>query len=192
MIETAEVILARHGKSTANARDLAFGNVEAPLVEKGIAQAWNLEFEFREEYGIYTPKYAGVVACSEFTRTRQTAHCAGFKQIETVPVINEVELTGSILEKGRIVQKHRDERWVPQELQERARQFIDMYRAGELQYKIYFTHAFFIAAVLDQLSQEYVARGEVSPYVFDDRPDVGRGYLPELATLTAVDLTLAA
>lgn len=192
MIETAEVILARHGKSTANARDLAFGNVEAPLIEKGIVQAWNLEFEFREEYGIYAPKYAGSVACSEFRRTKQTAHCAGFKQIEIVPVINEVELTGSILEKGRIIQKHREDRWVPEELQERARQFIDMYRAGELECKIYFTHGFFIAAVLDQLSREHEARGEISPYVFDDRPVHGRGYIPELATLTPVQFTLAA
>lgn len=192
MIETTEVLLGRHGESTVNVQDLAFGNVGARLTEKGIAQSWNLEFEFREEHGIYTPRYDRTVGCSEFMRTRQTAHCAGFKQIEILPLINEVELTGSILEKGRIIEKHREERWVPEELQERARRFIDMFRAGQVEHEIYFTHGFFIAAVLDQLSREYEARGEVSPYPFDDRPVGGRGYIPLQGSLTPVKFVLAA
>lgn len=177
-----ELLLTRHAKSYANARDLAFGNEESPLNEDGIAQAWSLNEIFKESHGISPEKYDAAVAASTYVRPQQTARCAGFKNIEITPLVNEVTIAADMLGKGEIIKKHRLEGWVPPELQDRAAEFIQQARAGQLDYQIYFTHGFFIAAVLDNLSSEHEARGEPSPYVFDER----RGYIPKLATITPV------
>jgi hypothetical protein len=57
-------------------------------------------------------------------------------------------------------------------------------REGELDYQIYFSHGFFIAAVLEVVSDEHKARGEESPHPFDE----ARGYIPKLARITPIIL----
>lgn len=190
MIETAEILLGRHGKSRANAQNLAFGNKNSPLTEKGIAQSWQLEHAFKEKYGISPAEYRKAVAVSEFLRAKSTAHCTGFMLLREEAIINEYELPPG--QKTGILMRHRREGYVPPELSDRAAQFMEDVRSGNLPYKIFFTHGFFIAAVLDLISKEHEARGEVSPHVFNDKALGGMGYIPDLATLTAVDLTLAA
>lgn len=179
-----EILLTRHAKSYANARDVAFGNEESPLNDKGAEQAKDLTNSFREHHGINPVIYGRAVVASEFVRPYQTAQLAGFTQIERSGLINEVVIDPELLAKGLILTKHRDERWIPPQLQDRATEFIDKVRLGELAYQIYFTHGFFIAAVLDNLSVEYEARGEPSPYAFD----AIRGFIPKLATITPVSI----
>lgn len=177
-----EILLTRHAKSYANARDVAFGNQQSPLNEQGIVQAWDLNYTFRDKFGITPDTYTKPVAASDYLRPQQTAHTSGFNIIEVTPLINEVEISPDMLGKDKIIRKHRDEGWVPEELQERAAEFIQAARANELDYEIYFTHGFFIAAVLDRLSVEHEIQGQPSPYEFDEK----RGFIPRLATITPV------
>jgi hypothetical protein len=177
-----EILLIRHAKSFANARDPAFGNEMSPLNEDGEMQAVALNSEFRVSHDIDPELYVATVAVSEYLRTQQTAELARFKNTRILPLINEAIIAPDMLVKGKIVAKHQSERWVPSDLQDRADEFIKQVRSGELPYEIYFTHGFFVAAVKNKIATEYEARGEISPYVFDD----ARGFIPELATVTRV------
>jgi broad specificity phosphatase PhoE len=177
-----EILLTRHAKSYANARDVAFGNQESPINEKGIEQAKALNSVFKEEHGITPELYSRAVLSSKYVRPQETARLAGFNIVDTSPLINEVTVSPDMLARGKIIQKHREERWVPSELQDRAENFIEHVRSGELDYQVFFTHGFFIAAVLDRLSAECEASCEAAPYVFDEE----RGYIPRLATIIPV------
>lgn len=181
----AEILLVRHAKSYANARDLAFGNEEAPLNEEGEKQIEGLIREFRDGYGIDPKTYDEAVLSSTFERPYHTASLAGFKNIERNELINEGELPLELrMQRGAVLEKHSRERWVPDELRARSQRFINLIRRGELEYEIFFTHGLFVASVLLDLSDEYAARGEAFAHVFDQK----RGFAPILATITPVIL----
>ncbi len=180
----SEILLARHAKSYANLRDVAFGNVESPLTDEGLEQAAGLNHVFREQYGIDPESYGQAVAVSELLRTQQTARGAGFQILKTEPVINETEIPPELLGGRMVIEKHVKENWIPSELRERAQRFLELVRRGELGYQIYFTHGFFIASVVAEISDEYAARQQESPYLFK----AGRGYIPRLATITPASL----
>lgn len=177
--------MARHAKSWANRRDITvFGNAESPLDPKGEGQAVGMNAVFDEEFGIVPELYEEPVLASTFVRPQQTAHLAGFKRIVADEILNESEIPAHLLAGSRVVEKHAQERWIPEELRERAKRFIDLVRKGELEYEIFFSHGFFIAAVLEVVSDEHKAQGEESPHPFDE----ARGYIPRLATITPITL----
>jgi broad specificity phosphatase PhoE len=176
------ILLVRHAKSYANARNPAFGNIDSPLDDKGVEQAKVLGVVFKTMFAIDPPSYSQAVLASEYLRPRQTAEIAGFQHIETNPIINEAVFSPAQLSGRKIVEQHRRERWIPEPLAERAGRFVSLVRKGELEHSIYFTHGLFIAAVVSQLSREFEDSGEVSPYTFDPE----RGYIPPLATITSV------
>lgn len=177
--------MARHAKSWANRRDITvFDNAESPLDAKGESQAVGMNAVFKQEFDIVPEDYEEPVLASTFVRPQQTAHLAGFKRIAADEILNESEIPPHLLSGSRVVEKHAHERWIPEELRARAKRFVELVRAGELDYQVYFSHGFFIASVLEVVSDEHAARGEVSPHVFDE----ARGYIPRLATITPVTL----
>ncbi len=185
MSQEIEILMARHAKSWANRRDITvFGNAESPLDLKGEGQAIGMNMVFEEQYGIIPELYEEPVLASTFVRPQQTAHMAGFKRIVADEILNESEIPPELLAGSRVVEKHANERWIPEELKDRAKKFVDLIREGELGYQIYFSHGFFIASVLEVVSDEYAEQGEQSPHHFDER----RGYIPHLATITTINL----
>lgn len=177
--------MARHAKSWANRRDITvFGNAESPLDPKGEGQATLMNAVFDEEHGIVPEEYDEPVLASTFVRPQQTAHLAGFRRIVADDILNESEIPPNLLAGSRVVEKHAAERWIPEELRDRAKRFVSLVREGELDYQIYFSHGFFIASVLEVVSDEHAARGEESPHLFDER----RGYIPHLAKITPITL----
>lgn len=178
----AEILLTRHARSYANLRDPAFGNVESPLDEKGIGQAVLLGTIFRRDHGIEPKFYPKAVLASEYTRPQETARRAGFKYIVVNAIINESSIDRELLSGRQIINKHKEEGWIPPETQARAQRFLSLVRQGELGYQIYFTHGLFIASVLSELSAEAAAQGEEPQHKFDEE----RGFIPLLATITPV------
>jgi len=87
------VLVIRHGLSEANNRanlgTLAFASGEAPLMQLGIEQAWELNQRLRTEYDIDVGNTQ--VATSQLKRTQETAWEAGFHHLATYPVLNEVD-----------------------------------------------------------------------------------------------------
>lgn len=175
-----EILLTRHAKSYANARDPAFGNVESPLDEKGIGQTVQLGATFSSDHDIVPKFYPRAVLASEYKRPQETARHAGFKYIRVSPIINESAIDRELLSGRQIITKHKEEGWVPPETRERAQKFLSLIRQGELEYQIFFTHGLFIASVLSELSAEAAARGEEPQHTFDEE----RGFIPLLATIT--------
>ncbi|OGL29363.1 hypothetical protein A3D14_01180 [Candidatus Saccharibacteria bacterium RIFCSPHIGHO2_02_FULL_47_12] len=181
----AEILLVRHAKSYANQRDFtAFGNVDSPLVEKGVKQAQELAEVLKNQYGIIPSEYDLPVVSSEFVRPQQTAQIAGFKKVHIHPVINEAEFDRTVMGVPDPVAKHARERWAPDETRERAKRLIEIIRTGELNYTIFFTHGLFIAATLLELSEEAQANGHRLGHEFTE----DRGFIPRLATITPVEI----
>ncbi len=176
-----EILLVRHAQSYANIRDAAFGNEESPLTEKGVQQAVKLRDTLVSVHDIEPSSYERFVLASMFKRPQQTAQSAGFSNIHTNAIINESEVPVELLRGNMVIEKHAHERWVPQELQDRARRFLDLVHGGALEYELFFTHGFFIAAVLTELEQQGLLSER---HVFDEK----RGYIPYLATVTPVTL----
>ena len=172
----SEVLLVRHAMSTANARNPAFGNEEAPLTELGIEQATELVGKFAEHHKIVTADYIEPVAVSEYKRPQETAHHAGFNNTAVLSLINEGSIPPGMLRGREIVNKHATEGWIPDELKRRAAKLIKLIENETLSYQIYFTHGLFIAAVLTELG------GQDIPF------DEHRGYIPTLATITPVQI----
>ncbi len=179
-----ELLLVRHAQSYANKRDLAFGNVESPLTERGIGEAVKLNKIFREQYGITPELYDRPVLASSYLRPQQTAAFAGFQEIHTNPLINESDHEAEIRSGLDIIARHARERWVPDMLAERARELIEKVRDEELTYQIYFTHGFFIAAVKSALAAEPANPTDPPLFEWDEK----RGYIPRLATINPVTL----
>ena len=74
------VLLGRHGKSTINIGELAFGNEGAPLTKPGQGnapfgedQAREMGTVFRDSYGVDPVAYRQPVGVSIFLRSQQTA-----------------------------------------------------------------------------------------------------------------------
>lgn len=177
----AEIFLVRHAQSYANKRDFtAFGNIESPLTERGIAQAVALKGLFKEVIGVFPEEYEWPVLASTYTRPQETAKHAGFRNIHTDPIINESDVDREIMSGLDVIKKHCREHWAPPEVQKRAQRFIGLVREGELGYEIYFTHGMFIASVLLELD----GGAEATTYAFDAK----RGYVPLQATITQVEL----
>jgi broad specificity phosphatase PhoE len=185
MSQGIEVLMARHAKSFANRRDITvFDNAGSPLDLKGESQATGMNAVFEEEFGIVPELYEEPVLASTFVRPQQTAHLAGFKRIVADEILNESEIPPHLLSGSRVVEKHAQERWIPEGLRARAKKFVSLVREGELGYQIYFSHGFFIAAVLEVVSDEHKSQGEESPHPFDET----RGYIPHLAKITPITL----
>lgn len=180
----SELLFIRHAKSYANARNPAFGNLESPLDDKGIYQALGLRTVLAEEFGVIADDYSAPVLASEYQRTQETAQRVGFKNIATSSLVNETELPEGMLGGREIVTKHASERWVPDEVMQRSKLFIDDVRSGNLDYKIIFTHGLYIAALLLQLSSEDTSSSKEIPMVFSKT----RGYIPDLATITPIEI----
>lgn len=171
----SEVLLARHAQSFANKRDFAaFGNIDSPLTEKGLTQSDELSKLFVAEYGIDPVNYNEPVLSSEFTRTQQTANRVGFRNIDINPLINEADVDREIGDGKDVIEKHKNERWAPELVRERARKFLDLVQKGELEYQIFFTHGIFIASVLLEL--------DTNSHIFDEK----RGYVPLQASITKI------
>lgn len=180
-----EILLVRHAKSFANARDFtAFGNRESPLMEKGVRQARNLRRLFKDEYDILPEQYTSPVYSSEFTRTQETAKYAGFCHIKISGVINESDLESERIGGTYAVSKHAREKWAPDETMERATRFIQLVRDGKLEGSIFFTHGLFIAATMLHLSEEAQINGHAFPHQFHQT----RGYIPRLASINPLDI----
>lgn len=88
-----KITVIRHSLSEANNRDNkgtpAFGAPAAPLMPEGQEMARKLGDELRTGYGI--DPACTIVAVSQLRRTRETAAYAGFGEIATYPVLNEVD-----------------------------------------------------------------------------------------------------
>jgi broad specificity phosphatase PhoE len=121
---------------------------------------------------------------SDYVRPQQTAEEAGFEIIHVSDLISEADI-GRINMSGReVITKHAQERWSPEETSQRAANFIELVRKGELDHQIYFSHGVFIASVLLQLSNEAAVNEEEFPHQFDER----RGFIPPLATIIPVEI----
>lgn len=176
-----EVLLIRHAQSEANkqrsddtegAVHTAIGNSTARITSKGIEQSEELATLLNEQFGIDPAMYDKPVASSEYTRPQETLIAAGFQRYHLQPILNELEVSDEIiplLGGRKIIEKHARERWVPDEVYERAVRFIEMVRSGELGYQIYFSHGLFIAGV-KLAAEEYAPENS---YHFGDR-----GYIP--------------
>ena len=177
----SEILLVRHAQSYANKRDFtSFGNVESPLTERGVGQAQALNEVFRVEFGIVPEEYEHPVLASSYTRPQQTAQHAGFKYIDTNPLINESDVDNDTMTGNDVIKKHCEERWVPVSVKERASSFLDQVIEGGLDYDIYFTHGMFIAAVLLECDVRLIEVG--AP--FDEK----RGYVPLQTAVTKIGL----
>jgi broad specificity phosphatase PhoE len=183
-----EIILVRHAKSYANIGDLSFGREESPLTREapagkisGVEQALALNALFKEKFGIAPEAYERFVGVSGYRRPQETALLAGFRDLAVLRLINESiideKMTGS-----EVIRRHAAERWLPAEVTERSRRFIELVRSGELDYDIYFTHGMFIASVLSDLSVEAEQTEVAFPHDFIH----GRGFVPALAVATVV------
>ena len=176
-----EIILVRHAQSYANIRDFAaFGNIDSPLTEKGVAQATALNGIFKASFGIAPESNTQSVAVSEYTRAQQTAHYAGFHKTEALSLINESDVDRDILSGTDVIAKHTQDRWVPDETRKRAAELFDRIKDEDLTYDIYFTHGMFIAGFLLECSARL---GEVPP-PFTDK----RGYVPLQASVIKLEI----
>ncbi len=170
-----QIYLARHGQSTVNVGDIAFGNKSAPLTVVGMGQTSELRNGFME-VGITPESYDMPVLASDYVRARDTARATGFTVIDQSSIVNEANLEGDISQGLQVIKKHSKTGWVPEETYVRAQHFISLIREGMLGYEVYFTHGMFIASVLTVLE--------------DDRHtlDADRGFIPLQASLTVVDI----
>lgn len=160
----------RHGESYANKRDFtAFGNIDSPLTEKGIAQAKGLHGTFLD-FGIDADSYEQPVAASEYIRAQQTAQYAGFQRMDVLSLINESDVDRDIMSGVDVIKKHRAERWVPNETKERIHELYTRIQDDDLKYQVYFAHGMFIAGFLLKCDVQLVEVGRP----FDGR----RGYVP--------------
>jgi broad specificity phosphatase PhoE len=179
----AEILLIRHAEAFANKRDFtAFGNEDSPLTERGIGQARGLNGILRTEYDIVPEEYDRPVLASTYVRPQQTAREAGFRRdlIDTDPLINESDFEDASLSGRDVIAKHQAELWVPNNVKQRANEFIDKVHDGELGYEIYFTHGMFIAAVLLECDVRLIET--TAPF------DPKRGYVPLQASITKLDI----
>ena len=94
MLELQEMLLVRHGESTANAKGIWQGQMEFPLSERGRAQASLAGHGLSSEpfEGLYSSPLSRAFETAEIIRDR--AGCAG----EVVPVDGLSERNGGILE----------------------------------------------------------------------------------------------
>lgn len=84
------ILVIRHGLSEANNREsLAFGSSTASLMDKGREQARQLGHLLSTKYALSTA--ATAVATSRLQRTQETAREAGFLNLSTYSVLDEVE-----------------------------------------------------------------------------------------------------
>lgn len=186
-----EVLLIRHAQSEVNVErsagvvaQTALGITKSPLTEKGIEQSLQLNTTLKERFGIVPERYNRAIATSEYLRAQQTAEIAGFRIRNVQPLINEMHMVKDVtlpMTGRRVISKHSHERWVPDELMERAVRFVNLVRDGELDYQIYFSHGLFIAAVK-------LATEDLLPQNIYDFDQDGRGYVPlqtEVTVMTA-------
>ena len=167
-----EVLLIRHAQALANKGDfVTFDNKESPLTDHGLAQCQTLHSTIKNDYGIDSSQYDGVVVASEFVRPQQTAKATGFAKVDISPLLNEPDFSRGLLTGPEIVAKHRNERWAPDEARVQARKLINVIVNGEFPYYFAFTHGMFTATVLLELED---VGHDMSDYIFDDK----RGYVP--------------
>jgi len=179
-----EILLARHAQSYANRRDYAFGNATSPLTVRGIGQAVGLNKTFRDEFGITPETYERPVLASAYLRAQQSASFAGFQEVEVNSIINESDVDTEKTNGNEIIRRHAEEMWLPEQVDGRAKEFIEQVKAGELPYQIYFSHALFIASVVSNVVREQLESGQPAQHTWDK----DRGYLPRLATVTKITL----
>lgn len=92
-----KILFIRHAESLANVGDLAFGNLDSPLTEKAIqVQIPQAKKELIEKYNINPENYEQPVASSLYLRTYQTAVELGFKRIDKLEILGEVDISRSI------------------------------------------------------------------------------------------------
>lgn len=133
-------LLIRHGKTDANRLTrAAFGIEGALLNEEGMQQARDLGLLLKKR-GIDLG--ATAVAVSELLRTRQTAEVAGFIDISTNSLLNEVN-TGNPAQTLELV-AHGE---LPKEAQQAARALL----AKPPSQPVWVTHGLVIAALLVEL-----------------------------------------
>ena len=172
----AEILLARHAQAYANRRDFAaFGNKESPLTDHGIGQTIAMNRAFRSDFGIVPEEYARPVLASTFVRPQQTARLVGFNVIHISSKIDEARVDDEVMSGISPIEKHANERWVPESLKGPVARFLDEVQEGSLSYEIYFTHGMFIAGV----ALECEARGIDHGIPFDEK----RGYVPLQAAI---------
>lgn len=168
----AELLLVRHAESLANKGDfLAFDNKRSPLTKKGLDQCVALKERLTKEYGVNPPLYDYTVAASEYVRAQQTAEEVGFKYVTVELVLNEPDFSRGELTGPQITEKHKNERWVPQEARDQAKILLERISNDKFDYMIAFTHGMFMATVLLELEDSGY---DMSNYQFDDK----RGYVP--------------
>jgi len=170
-----EVLLIRHGESEINKRrsgdGAAIGHTMSPLTPKGKQQSVELASHLRSRYGFADSDFKAQVAASEYLRPQQTAEHAGFKTVHIQPILNELDVPAELVAGRRAVEKHAAERWIPDD-QGRAREFIERVGSDDLDYRVFFTHGLFIAAV------RLAVESEVSVEAYPEEFDPGRGYIP--------------
>ena len=167
----AEILLARHAQAYANKRDFAaFGNKESPLTDHGIEQTKAMNQTFRKDFGIVPETYSSPVLASSYVRPQQTARLVGFGVIHISSKIDEARVDDEVRSGISPVEKHANERWVPDSLKGPVAGFLDDIQEGSLDYEIYFTHGMFIAGV----ALECDSRGIDHGMLFDEK----RGYVP--------------
>jgi len=140
------VLVVRHGLSEANNREnigtLAFGASDAPLMEKGRAQAQAAGRLLREQYALDTED---TVAVSTYLRTRETATHAGFVHQVQYAELSEVDSGLPRLELKAMLNRNE----VPDAAVARA----ELLLAGELpEQQVWFTHGLVIAGLCKVLN----------------------------------------
>ena len=87
------VLVGRHAISAANDRNnigtLLFGHPDAPLIELGCEQSYEMGNVFRTKYGIDLENTE--VAVSAMRRSQDTARAAGFIGLKPYDILNEVD-----------------------------------------------------------------------------------------------------
>jgi phosphohistidine phosphatase SixA len=139
------ILVVRHGLSEANNRENygtpAFGNPDAGLMPKGEDQARNLGDLLVRDFGVDLTTEP--VAVSELRRTQETAQYAGFQNLVIYKALNE--------EKGGLTDKevldYLVNRRSPDATIRAVRALIDNPPVE----RIWFTHAFVIATLCNEL-----------------------------------------
>ena len=174
----SKIIFIRHAESYANVGDLAFGNFDSPLTENAIKnQIPKLKKELIEKYKINPDSYDLPVASSAYNRAFQTASELGFKNIDKLPLLGEVDIpdmTGL-----EIKQKHLQEGWLPEDDYSVAQKIIQNFKNGVYKYEVLFTHGVVIASLIDELNKS----GDTN-ISFDST----RGYIPKQAEIVELEI----
>jgi broad specificity phosphatase PhoE len=178
--------LIRHAQSSVNIGELAFGNLNAPLTDFG-RQIECPDLRLRlEDLGFLPSRYTGIVATSEFARSKQTAEECGYANMLSLSILNEIGDEKPFENNIKLVIDHRRTGAIDHAVADRASQFLDQIgdpNSVTHNIDLFFSHGYFIAAIKAEINKRWEIYMGL-PVFF---PDVKRGLIPERAEITPID-----